>query len=104
MAAKVTAASTRSGNQVARWVLRTWSMRSRVPDSSWRGSSPEKAVPLVMGNRLATQTLLRKKPVLPCRSSRSQRAVTAIWALLVWCVLPVLRQEAADAIDEVFGT
>src|SRR6185437_13690780 len=59
MAPKVTAANTRSGNQVARWVLRTWRTRSRVLDSSRCGSSAGWADSLVMANRLAIQTDLR---------------------------------------------
>ena len=42
--AKVTAASTRSGNHVARWSLRTCRVSSRVFDSSRCGSSPGYAV------------------------------------------------------------
>src|SRR5215813_834314 len=65
MEAKVTAANTRSGNQLARCALRTRCASSRVLDSSRRGSSAGYAVSVVMGNRLAIQTHLHNELALP---------------------------------------
>src|SRR5215831_508145 len=70
MAAKVTAANTSKGNQVARCSLRTRCASSRVLDSSRRGSSSEYAEPVVMDNRLVSQTNLRKKLVGLGRTGR----------------------------------
>jgi hypothetical protein len=61
MAAKVTAANTSRGNQVARCSLRTRCASSRVLDSSRRGSSPELTESVVIDNRLVIQTDLRKR-------------------------------------------
>jgi hypothetical protein len=60
MEAKVTAANTRRGNHVARCALRTRRASSRALDSSRRGSSPAYADSVVMTNRLAIQTDLRR--------------------------------------------
>src|SRR5215467_3775173 len=70
MAAKVTAANTSKGNQVARCSLRTRCASSRVLDSSRRGSSSEYAEPIVMDNRLVSQTNPRKKLVSLGRTRR----------------------------------
>src|SRR5262245_38005666 len=61
MEAKVRAANTRSGNQVARWSLRTRRASSRAFDSSRCGSSSGYAVSVVMSNRLVIQTSPHKK-------------------------------------------